>query len=164
MSDLVKWTLADERLIDLAANNASADLMEKETGIPAAQALARVKQLLREFDIWTVLERKRLLLHSAYKLKAQIEAETVDVTDSDSINAYLRTLKAIGDMLDRQSSMTDDELDRVTKAQAVKLIQLLTVATEHAKGILALSAPEADLAQIDEALKSGLQIAALEIE
>jgi hypothetical protein len=164
MSEIVRWTVLDERLIDLAANNASADQMEKETGIPAAQALARVKQLLREMDVWTMLERKRLLLHSAYRLKAQIEAESIDVTDSDAISAYLRTLKAIGDMLDRQSNMTDDELDRVTRAQAIKLIQLLTVATEHAKGILAISAPDADMDEIDSALKKGLQIAALEIE
>lgn len=157
------YSMIDDNLLTLAANGKSADEMEVATGIPAAQALARVKAMLRDQDAFTLLERKKLLLHSAYKLKAKLEDE-MDISNPLEVSNYLRVLKTVGDQLDRQGALTEDELDRVTKVQAIKLIQLLTLATEHAKGLLTISAPKADLVQIDNALREGLRVAALSEE
>ena len=43
----------DEILLRLAANGASADEIERQTGIPAAQAVMHIKKILQSRDIWT---------------------------------------------------------------------------------------------------------------
>src|SRR5690625_2580602 len=76
----------DKQLLDLAASNATPNEMEAATGIPAAQAVSRVKALLQSRDIWSELERRQLLLHDLYNLKNKL----VDESDNDVV-----TLQAI---------------------------------------------------------------------
>lgn len=157
------YTIEDDNLLTLAANGKSADEMEKATGIPAAEALARVKKMLRDQDAFTLLERKKLLLHSAYSLKAKLEGD-LDLSNAIEVANYLRVLKTVGEQLDKQSTLTAEELEKVTKVQAMRLLELLTVAVDHAKNVLASSSPNADIEQIETALRSGLRVAALEVE
>lgn len=157
------YSLLDDQLLELAANGKSADEMENATGVPAAEALARVKKILRDQDAFTLLERRRLLLHSAYSLKEKMEKD-LDMANPLEVNNYLRILKNVGDQLDKQSALTAEELDKVTKIQAMKLLQLLTLAFDHAKVLLASSSPHADVTEIDVALREGLRVAALSEE
>ncbi len=56
-------SLLDETLIRAAASGKSGEEMEALTGIPAAQAILHVKQLLSRRDIWSEVERRQLLFH-----------------------------------------------------------------------------------------------------
>lgn len=112
----VGLSLQDRRLIDLAANGASPEEIENSLGIPAAEAVVRVREILRSRDVWDEVERRQLLLHSAHKLKAKIE-EGLDLDSPDHVRTYLATLKMVGEMLDKSGRLTDEELERVTRAQ-----------------------------------------------
>lgn len=137
--------------------------MEDRYGIPAAQAIARVGELLESRDVWTELQQRKLLLYSAYKLKEQIEVATVDVEDSSQINSFLAVLRTIGEMLDKQSGITDRELEVVTEAQSKAMLRLIDAAFGRARSILQDMYPTA-LEDVDSAFASGLQEAVLGIE
>ena len=107
-------TLRDTRLLDAASNNLSGLEIEEKFGIPAAEAISRIRRLLTERDIWTDIERKQLLLHSAFQLKGRIEAASVDVSDPKQIDVYLKLLKTVGELLDKLGV----KLTTLSKAQA----------------------------------------------
>lgn len=153
-------SLRDEKLIEAAANGWSGEEMENKFGVPAAQAIVRVRELLRSRDVWTDLEKRSLLLHSAYALKAKIE-HGLDTDDSKQVDAYLRILKAVGDMLDRQGAITQADMDKVTDAQAYRLLQLIEAGYGRARKLLeAEYGDHIDLSLLDEAFREGLRLEA----
>lgn len=163
MSALTKWSLLDQELLRCAANHMSPAQMEAELDIPAAQAAVRVRELLRSTDIWTEVEERRLLLHSMYSLKGRLE-QGIDIDNPKSVEAYTKLLDLIGKRLDTVSQITETELDRVTSAQARKLLQLIMAATDYARELLAQEYPESIMDDIEHALQEGLRRAAEEIE
>lgn len=163
MSSLVKWSLLDEELLRCAANNMSPAQMEAELDIPAAQAAVRVRELLRSRDIWTEVEERRLLLISMYNLKAKLE-RNLDIDNPKHVESLTKLLDTIGKRLDSVSAITENELDRVTSAQARKLLQLVISATEYAREVLAQEYPESIVEDVEVAFQEGLRRAAEEIE
>jgi len=112
-----------------AANGWSGNEMEAKFGIPAAQALVRVREMLAErFDVFDEIEQRRLAMTSVYKLKEQIEKASVDVDNPKAIEAYLKVIKALDDLLSKQGKISDAELEVVTKAQARALLGLIEAA------------------------------------
>lgn len=156
-------TLRDTRLLDAASNNLSGLEIEEKFGIPAAEAISRIRRLLTERDIWTDIERKQLLLHSAFQLKGRIEAASVDVSDPKQIDVYLKLLKTVGELLDKQSGITDKELEVVTAAQSKAMLNLIDSAFGKAREILKADFPNA-YEQVDAAFAQGLREAVLEID
>lgn len=163
MSNLTKWSLLDQELLRCAANHMSPAQMEAELDIPAAQAAVRVRELLRSTDIWTEVEERRLLLHSMYSLKGRLE-QGIDIDNPKSVEAYTKLLDLIGKRLDTVSQITETELDRVTSAQARKLLQLIMTATDYARELLSQEYPESIMDDVEHALQEGLRRAAEEIE
>lgn len=163
MSEVVRWSLQDEKLLKCAASGKSANQIEIETGVPAAQAVVRIRELLRSQDIWTTEERKQLLLQDMYRLKDEF-ARHIDLSDAKHAEAMTKLLDQIGKRLDAASALNTDTLDKITTLQAQRLLQLYVLATERAKDILAEAYPEAILEDIDAALQEGLREAAGEIE
>lgn len=155
--------LHDHALLTLAANNKSGVEMQEETGVPAAQAILRVRQLLSDKDVWTEEERKKLLLESLYSLKERIEG-VIDHADPKSVGSYLATLKTIGDRLDAASQINEKALEKITRTQAMLLLSVFSVATDRAKEILSLTHPDALMDEIDAALRVGLLEAAQVVE
>lgn len=155
--------LQDRRLIDLAANGLSPEEIEKQTGVPGAEVVVRIRDILRSRDIWTDLERRQLLLHSAHKLKDKVE-KFLAADDPKSVQAYLNTLKVVSDMLDKQGAISDDEIERVTRAQAAKMILLIEAGYGRARELLAEEYPNVDTALLDAAFHEGLREAALDAE
>lgn len=149
-------TLQDRRLLDLASNGLSPEEIENTTGVPGAEVVGRVRGILRSRDIWTDLERRQLLLHAAHKLKDKVEA-FLQADDPKSVQAYLSTLKMVSDMLDKQGAISDDEIERVTRAQAAKMILLIEAGYGHARNLLSEEYPNVDVALLDEAFKQGLR-------
>lgn len=157
----VGLALQDRRLLDLAANGASGEEIEQTLGIPAAEGILRVREILKSRDVWTEIERRQLLLHSAQKLKSKIE-QYLDVDDPKAVSGYISTLKLVGEMLDKSGRLTDEELERVTKAQAAKMLVFIEAGYGRARALLREEYPDADISLIDEAFKAGLREATLE--
>lgn len=156
-------TLRDDRLLRAAANGWSGEDMAAEYDITAAQAIVRVKDILASRDPWTQIEKKQLLLHSAYALKETIEAAiaSVDVGSTDRsikvVEAYIKLLKTVSEVLDKQSSITESELETITRSQARALMQLVVAGYNRARDLLAEEYPDVDLLILDEAFQVGMR-------
>jgi hypothetical protein len=162
-SELTKWSLMDQRLIDCAANGLSAQEIERELDVPAAQAIVRIRELLRSRDIWSEVERKQLLIESLYKLKSKAE-RALDPDNPKSVEANMKILVELGKRLDVASQINESDLDRLTTMQAQKLLQLFVLAPDRAKDILQEAYPDGVIEDIDAALREGLRDAAAQIE
>lgn len=121
----LELSLRDEKLLEAAANSWSGEQMEAKYGVPAAQALLRVRDLLRSRNPFTDIERKQLLLQSAFKLKEKIEEADIDVTEPKAIDAYTKLLKTVNEMLDTQGKITEAELQAAASVQARALLGLI---------------------------------------
>lgn len=149
-------TKLDTKLLEMAANGSSPDEMEMAVGIPAAQALLHVKKILSSRDVWSEMERKQLLLQDLYALKAQIQSQNLNYFDEKQGGLLIKALTAIGNILDKQSAMTDDEINRITEANARAMLRMISAAFERAKEYLRVEYPDVDIFQIESAFNSGL--------
>lgn len=150
-------TLREKRLLRAAANGWSGLEIEHEYGIPAAAALVQIRELLRARNIFSDLERKQLLLYSMFTLKEKIENESLDTDNPRSVEAYTKVIKALGDMLDKQTAVSEEEMAAAARVQARALLKLI----EEAYGRVRLWLTDefgADLAQIaDEKFHEALR-------
>lgn len=146
----------DTKLLELAANGASPEEMEAATNIPAAQCYMQVKTVLARRDVWTEIERKQLLLNDLYTLKAQIQTQNLTYIDEKQAGALIKTLKAIGEILERQGALSESEINQITEANARAMIRLISAAFERAKELLRTEYPDVDIREIEAAFNAGL--------
>lgn len=157
-------SLLDEALIKAAASGKSADEMEQLTGIPAAQAVLHVKQLLARRDIWTEVERRQLLLHELNELKESLSSAAVQLRDGDSARLLLKVLQEIGRRLDQERTRLDVDVIRLTEYQEKVLLRAMDSALNFAKGELAERYPLVPRQELEELVAEGLLRAKNELE
>ena len=158
-------TIRDETLLKLAANGASGQEIAEEVGMSPEAAILRIREIIQSRDVWDDVEREKLLLQSLYDLKGRMEKNLDNITgDPKMLDQYRKILESLGTQLDRRSRVNDDDLKKVTAAQAAVLGRIVERAYQGARKALAAEYPEIDLAVIDGAFRDGLQVAALEIE
>jgi hypothetical protein len=157
-------SLLDETLIRAAAAGKSGDEMEQLTGVPAAQAVLHVKQILSRRDIWSEVERRQLLLHELNDLKESLTDRAVQLQDDDSARLLLKVLQEIGKRLDSERTQLDIDVVKLTEYQERVLLRAMDSALNFAKGELAERYPEVDKQQLDELVGQGLLKAKYEIE
>lgn len=151
-------TLLDDALLRAAANGKSGEEMASLYPVSAAQAIVRVKDILVSRDPWTQIEKKQLLLHSAYGLKSQLEEVLENnAFDVKNAEAYIKLLKTVGEILDKQGSISQNELETVTRVQAQALVHLIEAGYDRARKLLAEEYPDVDLHRIDEAFQIGMR-------
>jgi pantothenate synthetase len=132
----------DEILLRLAANGASADEIERQTGIPAAQAVMHIKKILQSRDIWTEFERRQLLLRELNELKESMRQNALEMKDPQSARLLLQTLQTIATRLDSEQKQLDVDIVKVTEHQAKVMGRAFDVALEHVKKELTAKFPE----------------------
>lgn len=155
-------TLRDKNLIEGAANGLSGDELEARYGIPAAQAIVRVRELLAAKDVWDQVEQRKLLMHSVFRIKEQIETEMIDTDKPKETEAYLRVINTLSMLLDKQGKISSEELEVVTRAQAKELLRLVEAAYVRARDLLTEEyGMLVDVSMIDDAFHSGLREALL---
>jgi hypothetical protein len=157
-------SLLDETLIRAAAAGKSGDEMEQLTGVPAAQAVLHVKQILSRRDIWSEVERRQLLLHELNDLKESLTDRAVQLQDDDSARLLLKVLQEIGKRLDSERTQLDIDVVKLTEYQERVLLRAMDSALNFAKGELAERYPDVDKQQLDELVGQGLLKAKYEIE
>lgn len=157
-------SLLDEALIKAAASGKSGEEMETLTGIPAAQAVLHVKQLLSRRDIWSEVERRQLLLHELNELKESLSSAAVQLRDADSARLLLKVLQEIGRRLDVERTRLDVDVIRLTEFQEKVLLRAMDSALNFAKKELAERYPMLPRQELDELVAEGLLRAKGEIE
>lgn len=149
-------TLRDNLLVQAAADGLSGEEMETKYGVPAAQAVVRVRQILRERDIWSETEQRKLLLVDLQNLKSQMQKNFEATGNSKDGSALLRTLGQISSILENQSRITDEDLAKISSAQAKALLNLVVQAFGAAKDALEREYPDVDIDVIEQAFNVGL--------
>lgn len=158
-------SLRDNKILEAAANGWSADQIAEKYDVTPEFALVRIKQILASEDVWDTVEREKLLLRSIYMLKENLESDyTGIVSDPKQADAYRKTLELLSSTLDRRAKSNRDDLDRVTAAQAKKIIDVVQAAWLHARQLLRDEYPDVDLALIDARFQQGLEIEAAKDE
>lgn len=156
-------SVIDEVLLRAAAGGKSGDEIEKATGIPAAQALGKVKDLLASRDVWTEMEQRQLLLAELHELKDSLRAQAIEGQDPEAARVLLRTLETIGKRLDSQQTVLDENLIKLTQFQQKILLRAMDAALDFAKGELAERYPQVSISELDELVANGLQRAKFEL-
>ena len=157
-------SLLDETLMRAAAAGKSGDEMEQLTGVPAAQAVMHVKQMLSRRDIWSEVERRQLLLHELNDLKESLTDRAVQLQDEDSARLLLKVLQEIGKRLDSERTQLDIDIIKLTEYQERILLRAMDSALNFAKGELSERYPEINKNELDELVGQGLLKAKYEIE
>lgn len=153
--------LRDKQLLEAAANGYSGVQLEEKFGIPAAEAVLRVKELLRSTSVFDEIEQRQLSMFSLRKVKEQIEKSGIDVANPKHIEAYTKNILAIDRILNNMASITDDQLTKVTEAHAKKMLQMIEAAYSFARTKLKEEYGDfIDTQVMDEAFQEGLRIAA----
>jgi DNA-binding transcriptional MocR family regulator len=156
-------SVIDEILLRAAAGGKSGDEIEKITGIPAAQALQKIKQLLSSRDVWTEMEQRQLLLQEMHELKDSLRAAAIEGQDPEAARVLLRTLEVIGKRLDTQQTVLDSNMIKLSMFQQKILMRAMDSALTFAKGELAERYPQIGNVELDELVANGLQRAKLEL-
>jgi len=156
-------SVVDEILLRAAAGGKSGEEIEKATGIPAAQALEKVKDLLASRDVWTEMEQRQLLLAELHELKDSLRAQAIEGQDPEAARVLLRTLETIGKRLDSQQTVLDENLIKLTQFQQRILLRAMDAALDFAKRELAERYPQVSIAELDELVANGLQRAKFEL-
>jgi tRNA splicing endonuclease len=156
-------SVVDDILLKAAAGGKSGDEIEKMTGIPAAQALEKVKALLASRDVWTEMEQRQLLLAELHELKDSLRDQAIQGQDPDAARTLLRTLEVIGKRLDGQQTVLDENMIKLTTFQQKILLRAMDAALSFAKGELAERYPQVSIDELDELVANGLQRAKMEL-
>jgi hypothetical protein len=156
-------SVVDEILLRAAAGGKSGEEIEKATGIPAAQALEKVKDLLASRDVWTEMEQRQLLLAELHELKDSLRAQAIEGQDPEAARVLLRTLETIGKRLDSQQTVLDENLIKLTQFQQKILLRAMDAALNFAKRELADRYPQVGIEELDELVANGLQRAKFEL-
>jgi phage terminase Nu1 subunit (DNA packaging protein) len=146
----------DEILLRLAANGASADEIERQTGIPAAQAVMHIKKILQSRDIWTDFERRQLLLRELNELKESMRQNALEMKDPQSARLLLQTLQTIAQRLDSEQKQLDVDIIKVTEHQAKVMGRAFDIALTHMKNELQKLYPEVSRQELDSMAQEGL--------
>lgn len=158
-------TLRDEKLLSLAANGMSGEEIAAEIGISPEAAVLRVREIISSRDVWDDVEREKLLLQDLYNLKSRLE-KNLDaiVSDPKMLEGYRRTLDLLGVTLERRSKVNDSDLEKVTQAQARKMLQLIEAGYGRARQLLSAEYADVDTTVIDAAFLSGMNAERVKIE
>lgn len=157
-------SLLDETLLGLAASGRSGEEIERKTGIPAEQAVAHVKGLMRRRDVWSDVEQRQLLLHELNGLKDSLGDAALRLKDPESARLLLKTLELIGRRLDSQKVQLDDQVLRLSEYQQGVLLRAMDSALNFAKRELAERYPQISGDELDGLVAEGLVKAKLELQ
>ncbi len=148
--------LLDESLIRLAASGKSGEELERSTGIPAAQAVQHVKNLMARRDVWSEVEQRQLLLYQLNELKDSLGEAALQLRDPESARLLLKTLELIGKRLDSQKSQLDDQVLKLSQFQQGVLLRAMDAALTFAKSELAERFPDVPREELDALVAEGL--------
>lgn len=158
-------TRIDEKLLNLADRGASGKEMEQETGVPAAQALLHVRELLGQRDWLSDLERQKLNIMALQRVKNTLLRRVDKASaDKDDIDVFVKATKVMDELLDKANTITDEQLNTITTRQAQALMALMTHAWDAAISELEQRYPQVETKEITDVFHHGLREGARELQ
>lgn len=149
--EMTTLSVHDETLVKLAAQGATPEELSLRTGMPAAQAVIRVKEILASKNVWTFIEQQQLLLEDIQRLKTEVFGYVNEaVANPDLLKAMVSILQLIGDRLDRVKALVDEEDEKQTKRQAKMIGEFFMSVWEPVRDKLAKKHTTKELQEIDE--------------
>jgi hypothetical protein len=159
--DANKQSLRDRELLEAAANGATGLDMEDRFGIPAAEAVFRVKQLLNSQNAFDEIEQRQLSILTLKKLRSDIEKAGVDVENPKHIEAYTKLTLAMDRILGNMSTLNEAQLSIVTESNAKAMLRMIEKAYGRARDLLKTEYGDfIDIKLINDAFAEGLRQAA----
>lgn len=149
-------TPRDEALLRLASEGKTGLEMQKATGLDSTRCILRVKELLRKADVWTEVERRQLVTRDLYDLRNQLREQTKDYINDKMATVLLQTISAIDVVLDKQGKITDEQLAKVSAAQAQAMMGMIRAGFDHARRLLEAEYPDVPAQAIEAAFRTGL--------
>jgi hypothetical protein len=156
-------SLLDETLLRAAASGKSGEEIERITGIPAAQAVVHVKNLLARRDVWSEVEQRQLLIHELNGLKDSLVQNAVEFKDPVSARLLLQTLQELGRRLDSHKASLDADVLRLSVYQQGVMLRAMDAALNFAKGELRERFPDVSTDDLDALVGEGLLRAKAEL-
>lgn len=156
-------SLLDETLLRAAASGKSGEEIERITGIPAAQAVVHVKNLLARRDVWSEVEQRQLLIHELNGLKDSLVQNAVEFKDPVSARLLLQTLQELGRRLDSHKASLDADVLRLSVYQQGVMLRAMDAALNFAKGELRERFPDVSMDDLDALVGEGLLRAKAEL-
>ena len=158
MANIVRGSsVLDDVLLKAAADGRSPMEMERISGIPAAQAVQHVKQLLDSRDVWTEHQQRQLLLSELHELKDSLRDQALKAGDIDSARLLLKSLEIIGKRLDAQQQTLDENVIKLSEYQQSVLLRAMDAALTFAKQQLEERYPQITRSELEELVADGLQ-------
>lgn len=123
---VIKGSLLDRKLLEASVAGLSGDEMAEKFGISAGEALLRVRTLLGSArSAFDEFEQRQLLILSLKQMLNDIKQGGVDTQNPKHIEAVTKLTLAIDRIEGNQSKISEEMLNKVSEAQAAKLLDLI---------------------------------------
>lgn len=155
-------------LVKAAARGKTMHEIEAEYNVPAAQAYAHITEELGRVDIWTDLERERLLLVQWDELKNILFDRVRKFADNDAIDTsktehnLIAVLREVGGIVERRKKLTDDQMNKVAQLQASIMLPLISKALEETVSEMSSRYPEIESTEFLEIFENSLRDATID--
>lgn len=160
MSGLIRISpLQSKLLLDAAAGGKSPNEMEELYGIPAAQALAHVRQVLAQKNVWTELEKEQLLMVDLENLKNHVTQRVYKSDDIDSEKVLIQLFREIGRIIESRKGFNDKQITKFAQEQAKATMGFLEMAFSAAVQALEDLYPEVDHKELSRVFENELKSA-----
>lgn len=126
MAKELAGNLLDRKLVEAAANGLSGLEMEERFGIPAAEAISRVRSVLNATrSAYDDYENRQLLVISLKQTLSAVKAQGVNTADPKHMEAVTKLTLAIDRIETNNAKITEEMLNTVSEAQARRLLDML---------------------------------------
>lgn len=162
MAKELAGSLLDRQLVQAAANGMSGLDMEERFGIPAAEAISRVRAVLNSTrSAYDDYENRQLLVISLKETLSKVKASGVNVADPKHMEAVTKLTLAIDRVESNNAKITEEMLNTVSEAQARRLLDMLEKAYKPMRDwLLDQYGMLVDLNELDKVFQEGLRHAA----
>lgn len=162
MAKELAGSLLDRQLVQAAANGMSGLDMEERFGIPAAEAISRVRAVLNSTrSAYDDYENRQLLVISLKETLSKVKASGVNVADPKHMEAVTKLTLAIDRVESNNAKITEEMLNTVSEAQARRLLDMLEKAYKPLREwLLDQYGMLVDLNEMDKVFQEGLRHAA----
>ena len=155
----------DNDILTLASKGETADTIAVKLGASAERVVQEIERLTKSLDWLSEAQKYVLLRHKLWTFVNEMEKATQDQGyDSKVAEAYLRGLESAINQVDRARDRLGNDMDRVERAQAGVLMDVVEKAFYASMGQLRVSFRDAPYKELEDAMRENLVWIAAEMD
>lgn len=140
----------DKIILDMAGEGKTASEISEATGFPVTRVALEIDRLLKDANWLDDFQKIRLLLHSYYNLKGELERKAYEDGDAKSATDLIRLLRDMADLVDRMSQRNDANIEKVQSAHAKAMMLMIENAFLKSLTTLKKKFPEINESEVEE--------------